>query len=307
MFDKKILITGVAGFIGNHIALSFSQKKQHVFGIDIRPQEEIPLIDRYLSLKLPSDDIGTVIRDYQPDICIHCAGPSSVYYSVKNPVTDFNACALATLNLLDAMRQNSPGCKIVFLSSAAVYGNSITPSIGEDHPLTPISPYGFHKRIAEEICKEYAVVYGLKTACVRIFSAYGPGLKRQVLWDICRKAIMQPELILEGTGNETRDFVHVADIVSAINIIAEKGLFIGEVYNVASGRETLIRDLANLLLKSLNKPGCIRFNGDIAASIPHKWKADISKLRSMGYIPEITLENGIEGYVKWVRKELSQE
>lgn len=305
MFEKKVLITGVAGFIGSHIARYFSQKKQYVFGIDIRPQEELPFIDRYLSLKLPSDNMSGIIRDYQPHLCIHCAGPASVDYSVKNPIIDFNASVLATLNLLDAIRQNAPMCKCIFLSSAAVYGNSIKPLIDEDHPLNPISPYGFHKKISEDICKEFAVVYGLRTTSVRIFSAYGPGLKRQVLWDICRKAIMEPELILEGTGNESRDFVHVSDIVSAINIIVEKGLFIGEVYNVASGTETLIRDLANLLLHELNKKVCARFNGNIPASIPHKWRADISNLKSLGYIPKITLEKGIEEYVKWVKKELS--
>lgn len=253
MSEKKVLITGVAGFIGNHIARYYSQKKHHVFGIDMRAQEELPFIDRYLSLNMPSDNMVNIIRDYQPQLCIHCAGSASIDYSVKNPVADFNSSVLATLNLLDAIRQTVPMCKFIFLSSAAVYGNSERPLINEDHPLNPISPYGFHKKISEDICKEFAVVYGLRTISVRIFSAYGTGLKRQVLWDISKKAIMDPELILEGTGNESRDFVHVSDIVGAINIISEKGLFIGEVYNVASGTEILIRDLANLLLLKLEK------------------------------------------------------
>lgn len=304
MVENKVLITGVGGFIGSHIARFYSNEGRHVFGIDMRPQLQLPFIDQYLSLKMPSEDIADIVKDYQPHLCIHCAGSASVDFSVKNPLLDFNASVLSTLNLLDAIRQAALPCKVIFLSSAAVYGNSTKPLIAENHPLNPISPYGFHKKISEDICKEFAVVYGVRTASIRIFSAYGPGLKRQVLWDICRKALNEPELILEGTGNESRDFVHVSDIVNAIDIIGRKGSFAGEIYNVASGKETLIKDLARLLLHELGKEVCARFSGNIPASVPRKWKADISKLESLGFVPQIALERGTRDYVKWVKKEL---
>jgi UDP-glucose 4-epimerase len=303
---ERVLVTGVTGFIGRAVAQHFAGHGRQVFGIGTRPPENAPLPDLsgYTPLILPSIKLAEVVNACRPDVCVHCAGRASVELSMSDPGEDFDAAVPITFNILDTLRKHAPSCRLILVSSAAVYGNPRNLPISERQAPAPISPYGFHKLISEVLCREFTSVYGLKTSAVRIFSTYGPGLRRQVLWDICRKSLREKVLRLRGTGSESRDFIHVRDAGRAIFLIAERASGEGEAYNLASGEETTVRKLAELILEKLNVALPIEFDGMVPVGTPRNWRADISLITGLGYVPRIALEEGIDTYVSWAKAEL---
>ncbi len=304
---KFVLITGVAGFLGRYATQHFTDKGWTVIGIDCVPPENAPLsnLAAYYSIKMPDKALGELLSNHAPDVCIHCAGRASVPLSVTDPTADFNSNTVLTFEVLDALRLNAPECRFILLSSAAVYGNPQSLPVDEEQPAAPISPYGYHKSYCEQMCQEYATVYGLSTGSVRIFSAYGPGLRRQVLWDICRMALTKKALQLQGTGKESRDFIHALDVAKALEILAERAPMRGEVYNLASGREVTIADLVVMILAALGADCVPQFDGNIPPGNPLNWKADMSKLKALGFSPSISLEQGIKIFAAWCRAEIS--
>jgi UDP-glucose 4-epimerase len=220
---KTVLITGVAGFLGRYVARHFVREGWRVLGIDDVPPENVQLTAvAFHRLQLPSTALPEILRATAPDVCVHCAGRASVPLSMAEPKPDFEANAVLTFELLDALRLHAPRCRLLFLSSAAVYGDPAALPVTEDQSVAPLSPYGYHKRHAELLCEEFSRIYGLPTAVVRIFSAYGPGLRRQVLWDICSRALMTGHLSLGGTGEESRDFIHAGDVAAGLRVLAER-------------------------------------------------------------------------------------
>ena len=303
---KSVLVIGVAGFIGRYIARYFSEQKWLVVGIDSSPPENAPLanLSKYYRLYLPDAELVGILQETSPDICIHCAGRASVGQSMADPRADFHSGTVLTFEILNALRLHTPNCRFIFLSSAAVYGNPESLPIKENHSLAPISPYGFHKRQCEQLCLEFTKIYNLQTAIVRIFSAYGPGLRRQVLWDICQKAIANDSLQLQGTGEESRDFIHALDIARALLVVAQSAPMEANIYNLASGREVAIAELANLILDALEYNNAPLFNNTVPTGTPLNWQADISKLSALGFSPSVPLEKGIKTFANWCRAEL---
>jgi UDP-glucose 4-epimerase len=224
---------------------------------------------------------------------------------MEQPAADFRDTTALTFEILDGLRQNAPGCRFVLLSSAAVYGNPAALPVSEEDSIQPLSPYGYHKRQCELLCEEFSRIYGLKTASVRIFSAYGPGLRRQVVWDICQKILGTRELKLHGTGSESRDFIHAADVARALSTIVEHADCEGEIYNLASGREVTIAELAGLLLEQLDGAITPAFDGKVRAGDPCNWRADVSRLAALGFTPEIPLEQGVREVAAWASAELA--
>ncbi len=303
---KRILITGASGFLGRAIARHFSRQGVSVFGMDRLAAEHAPLADlkAYAALTLPEARFERLLDDWRPEAVIHCAGRASVPKSMENPADDYQEGPALTFYVLDSIRRIAPECGFIFLSSAAVYGNPSKLPISEDSPLIPISVYGYHKWQGESICKEFASIYGVKTVSARIFSAYGPGLRRQVMWDIVHKALTCSTVQLEGTGQESRDFIHAEDIVRGLEIIVNNAAMQGEVYNLASGQETKIVDLAALLLDSLNIKSNIVFSGQSPSGVPKNWKADIGFLKTFGFVPQVPLDSGARNFAQWARSEL---
>jgi UDP-glucose 4-epimerase len=300
---KTVLITGVAGFLGRYVARQFTRDGWRVIGLDDVPPENAPAAN-YRRMRLPSPAFAELLRTDRPDVCVHCAGRASVPLSMEDPAADFRGNTVLTFELLDALRQHRPSCRFLFLSSAAVYGNPELLPIRETHPVAPLSPYGFHKRQCELLCEEFARIYGVPTASVRIFSAYGPGLRRQVVWDICEKVITTGALRLRGTGSETRDFIHAADVARALAVLAEKAPAEGEAYNLASGREVTIAELAALVVSSLRKEVEPLFDGGVRPGDPLQWRADISRIEQLGFAPAVTLEHGVQAVATWSSAEL---
>jgi len=302
---KSVLITGVAGFLGRYVARQFAQDGWQVFGIDeIAPENvQLPAVT-YRRLSLPSDVLGDWLREITPQVCVHCAGRASVGLSMEDPRADFQGNVVLVFEVLEALRRVAPQCRFLFLSSAAVYGNPAVQPVAEEHAILPLSPYGYHKRQAELLCEEFTRIHGVPTASVRIFSAYGAGLRRQVIWDICAKIIGGGKLELHGTGAESRDFVHAADIARALVLLASDAPCDGEVYNFASGREVTIAELADALVVACGADVRPVFNGAATPGNPLHWRADISRIAALGFAPATSLEEGIRGVAQWCAAEL---
>jgi UDP-glucose 4-epimerase len=306
MNQPSVLITGVSGFLGRYAARYFNEQGWDVIGIDGSAPENAPtaLLHQYYSKRLPTNELIPILERHRPTACIHCAGRASVNLSVGDPAADFYGNTALTFELLNALRLSAPDCRFVFLSSAATYGNPENLPIREDQPTNPISPYGFHKLQSEQLCQEFSNIYGIPTASLRIFSAYAPGLRRQVLWDICAKVLTQNQVSLQGTGQESRDFVHALDISRALMSVVTAAPMQGEVYNLASGREVTIAELASLIFSALEHQGEPTFDGIVPKGNPLNWCADIQKIQALGFTPRVELEQGVKVFANWCRAEL---
>jgi len=302
--DRTVIITGVAGFLGRYIAREFLRAGWRVLGLDDVAPENAPHGIDFVRLRLPSPALDQLLLDARPAACIHAAGRASVALSLQDPGADFRDGVVLTFHLLDALRRCAPRCRFVFLSSAAVYGNPSALPVAETHPTVPLSPYGFHKRQCELLIEEFYRVYALPALAVRIFSAFGPGLRRQVVWDICERALVTRSLLLHGTGAESRDFVHAGDVARALTHLVEHAAGEAEIYNLGSGIETTVRDLATRLMAMLRLPVVPEFDGQQTPGDPLHWRADITRLRALGFTPEMALEDGLRDVAAWSSAEL---
>lgn len=298
---KKIFITGAGGFIGNHLVNYLIDEGYQIIGIDLHGPDNLNY-SKFYTVDLLSSQIDDLFKEHQPDFCIHAAGPASVQNSLMFLENDFKLTMLPTFNILKAIKNNCPKCRFIYLSSAAVYGNPIKLPIDEDQAIQPISPYGFHKMHAENICREFYSLYRIPIAVARIFSAYGNGLKKQLLWDICMKAKKSNVVELSGTGEETRDFINVIDLCEAIKLIIEKGPFDLDFYNVANGYQIKIKEVAAFLVSAFPNVSELRFTGEKRLGDPINWEADIMKIRKLGYKQKVDFKEGVLQYAEWFKR-----
>jgi UDP-glucose 4-epimerase len=295
----KILIIGARGFIGSH-AYHFFSKDHQVWGADVLTSGDT----NFFLLNRLNTDFNEIFKTEQFDLCLNASGNGSVPVSINNPLLDFELNVNNTIKILDAIRINNPQCKYIHLSSAAVYGNPVSLPVTENMALKPLSPYGWHKLYAEQICKEYFSLYNTASIMLRIFSVYGENLKKQLFWDIYQKTLQSKNIELFGTGNETRDFIYIQDLMQAINCIIDKGMFNGGAINVSSGIETTIKDAAEIFCTSLNKETTVTFNKITKPGDPLNWKADISLLTNLGFKNNTSIETGLKSTGKWLKENI---
>ena len=243
-------------------------------------------------VEIPSDAFDAVLADARPDVVVHCAGPASVPASLQHPEAD----RAGAVDVLGALLDRLDGARLVLVSSAAVYGEPDELPIAETAAVAPVSPYGRHRVEAERL----ALNSGVPLVVARVFSAYGEGLRRQVLWDIAQRALAGGPVELSGTGNETRDFIHARDVAAAIAAIASRSAFEGEIVNVAAGAETSIARLAELIAIELGAAD-VSFTGLGRPGDPTRWRADVTRLRELGVEPGTPIEAGAAAYARWAR------
>lgn len=294
----KILIIGSKGFIGSHCVDYFS-KNHEVWECDVIIDYDKP---RYIFIESVDSDFQDIFLNHKFDVCINCSGAANVPFSLEKPYNDFQLNTLNVFKILDAIRRFNPECRYVNMSSAAVYGNPELLPITEAMPCRPVSPYGIHKKVAETISEEFHRFWGLHTCCIRIFSAYGPRLRKQLLWDIAQKAKNNDIVELFGTGHETRDFIYVSDLVRLIDSVITKAPFEADIINAANGKQIETSKIARLMLESLGCDKELKFKGTNRKGDPLKWEADITKASALGYSQEVEIEHGINDYVKWLKE-----
>jgi UDP-glucose 4-epimerase len=297
---NNILILGAQGFIGSHLCEYFIQSGYNVTGCDV--VEASPADYTYHKVSVLSSDFDLLFKTTQFDICINASGSGNVAFSLTYPQSDFDNNTLTVSKILGAIQNYQPACRLLHISSAAVYGNPQTLPIDELATISPVSPYGFHKHMSEILCREYALIYNVPVIIVRPFSVYGIGLRKQLLWDICKKLSNADSIHLFGTGNETRDFIHINDMVKAIALIVQKAPFDGSVFNLASGVQTTIGQVAAIFEKYFPGNKTIRFSGNDKKGDPVNWLADITKMKTLGFIQQQNMEDNIRKYIDWYLK-----
>ena len=293
----KILIIGSEGFIGSHCVDYFHSKGFEVFQADVNESVE----NNFYKIERQNSDFSAPFKEHQFDVCINASGSAHVGFSFENPSKDFELNVVNVQKILVAIRDYNPDCKFINFSSAAVYGNPQTLPISENSSCKPLSPYGFHKLQSELLLTEYHNFFGLHTCSLRVFSAYGPRLKKQLFWDLYQKTLQNDVVSLFGTGNETRDFIYIDDLLQIIDLVINHSSFNGAIYNVASQVETSIAEAAQLFVKAFSPERKIVFNGELKIGDPHNWIADMKMLKEYGYKPQFNLHLGIKQYTQWLK------
>ncbi len=283
----KVLISGSTGFVGGSLGRYAAQAGHAVMGTgrSSEPGNEWP--GPYTPNDATAESLSEIISNFAPDVLVHAAGTASVGASLVDPLADFRGSVSVCANMLEAVRRSDKKPLVFIPSSAAVYGNPAALPVTEGAAIQPISPYGFHKAMCELLARESAECFGLKIIVCRLFSVFGVGQRRLLIWELFKKLSGASETAwLEGTGLESRDFLHVDDLAIAVLQLAEN-LFAGapsgyfEIINVASGEETKVSDIASQIRNLVAPNKDVRCRGTARPGDPVNWCGEVSKLRSM--------------------------
>jgi UDP-glucose 4-epimerase len=298
-----VLVTGANGFLGRHVSRVAAQQGNLVIGLGHGDWTEETWRKWGLTAwhELDVTLASLVAHAGKPDVIVHCAGGSSVGFSIENPAQDFDRTVGTTVEVLEFLRTCSPETALVYPSSAAVYGRAATLPISEESPLVPISPYGVHKKIAEDLCGSYSETVGLRVAIVRIFSAYGVELRKQLLWDACRKA-MAGDCQFSGTGRETRDWVNAEDVAPLLLTAGDKAARGGTIVNCASGNEVTVESMLGVLFDDLGISQRPQFSGTARPGDPERFVGDPSRALAWGWSPQKPWRQGVREYANWFRE-----
>ena len=303
---KKILVTGAHGFLGRHAARHFNRQKCFVTGIGHGDWSEREWRTWGLHEWHATEVDVNAMTTYggEPDVIVHCAGGANVSFAVQHPKQDFERSVTTTLAVLEYVRLHAPRCIVVYPSSAAVYGTVERMPIVEECSLNPVSFYGVNKRICEQLVAGYAGHFGVASSIVRYFSIYGPGLKKQILWDACNR-LNADENQFFGTGRETRDFVHVEDAVSLLHAASRNAGPDCPVVNGGTGEKTTISDLLVYIFRALGRSDQPVFIHENREGDPQHYLADASKVLSWGWQPRHSISDGVREYVDWYNSYMS--
>ncbi len=324
----KVLITGIAGFVGKHLVSYLTgeecaDESSEILGIDLslenidagdyeEPGFKIMLEEADLT---DGDRVSDIIKKFKPDSIYHLAAQSSVSYSWENPVETFRSNVFGGINILEALRKFSPQCRTLMVCTAEEYGSGggNAEPIDEDSRICPQNPYAISKSALDFFSSVYWRAYKLPVFIARSFNHIGPGQsERFVASDFARQIALiekgdRPTVVEVGNIEVCRDFLDVRDAVKAYSYIVNLGKT-GEAYNVCSGRGVKISDLLDILI-SLSKTRNIKVEIDRS-----KFRAidvgtiygDNSKLKShTGWAPDYSIEQSLEDTLGYWRQKIS--
>jgi len=308
-----ILITGVAGFIGSHLAEKLLLADELIIGIDNLDNFYDPEIKRknissfaqnknfifYEGDVRNAEFLKKIFSSHRIDVTVHLAAKAGVRPSIFSPKEYYDVNMNGTINILESIKDLDVK-KIVFASSSSVYGNKENIPFSEnDNVDYPISPYAASKKAGELLCHSYYHLYGFDITCLRFFTVYGPRQRPDLAINKFASAILNDELItFYGNGNTTRDYTYIDDIVNGI-LKAIDHLNGYRIYNLGESKVVSLKQMVETLEKELNKKANLQLlpmqPGDV-----FKTCADISKARKeLGYSPRWAFEDGIKEFVKW--------
>jgi UDP-glucose 4-epimerase len=306
----KVLVTGGAGFIGSNLVQQLVKDGNDVTVLD-------NLMSGFRSNLEPFPQVRFIEGDIRDDAAVAEAtkGVSMVFHlaasvgnkrSIDYPLMDAGINVMGTIKVLEAARKEGVR-KIIASSSAGIFGELKTLPIKEDHPAEPDTPYGSSKLCMEKECLVYAKLYSIEAVCLRYFNVYGPNQRFDAYGNVIPifafKMHRGEQLTIFGDGEQTRDFINVKDVVQA-NIKASKAVGLSGAFNIGSGKRITINELVDLLrLSSGIEPQVVygpRRVGDVKHSL-----ADISAARnSFGFVPIVSMKEGLEEYMTWAASEV---
>lgn len=315
----RILVTGGAGFIGGHLAERFAREGHEVVVLDsFEPFYDLGIKDHNVEAgrtaaadgdggyELVRGDIrdGDLVSDHvtDADFVFHQAAQAGVRDSVEQPqkVNEINVSG--TLNVLEAAR-NSETERVVVASSSSVYGKPDYLPYDEDHPTTPVSPYGASKLAEEQYTRVYNEVYGLPTVALRYFTVYGPRMRpNMAISNFVSRCMNDEPPVIYGDGEQTRDFTYIDDVFRANETLLETDAADGEILNVGSTDNIAIKTLAEEIREQIAPSLELEYDERHDADAEHT-HADISKANDLlGYEPTTTIREGVEQFTNWYRE-----
>lgn len=313
---KRILIvvTGGAGFIGSCLVERLINDGHDVLCLDNFDDYYDPAIkwknisrfldrDNFTLLKGDIRDGDLVHRALKGVDCVfHLAAQAGVRASVEDPIKVHEINTTGTLNILQAALDCGVK-KVVYASSSSVYGRVEYLPFDETHPRVPVSPYGLSKLIAEEYCRIFNEVYGLETVSLRYFTVYGPRMRPDLAISIfTNRALQNLPLEIFGSGEKTRDFTYIDDVVCA-NVLAMRSN-IG-VFNIGSGKRISVIELAELIIQLTGSRSNMVFREDARGDAQHTWACTDRARTELGWCSKVGIEEGLKRYIKWLMTENS--
>ncbi|MFX0141378.1 MAG: NAD-dependent epimerase/dehydratase family protein, partial [Candidatus Hodarchaeota archaeon] len=248
--------------------------------------------------------VKSLVKD--KDYIFHLAANASVPNSLIYLDYDFETNVVGTYNLLKSAHSFGDKTKIIYSSSAAVYGEPTSLPIKESHSLNPISPYGASKLCGETYCLTFNRVFNLKTISLRLFNVYGPKQPRYVIYDLLNKLSTNKDTLeVLGTGEQKRDFIYISDVVNAFLFAAQKEEAVGKVFNIGTGNVISIKNLASQIIKLLGYENTtkIKYTGTSWKGDVNTFQADISLLKEiLNYEPKVKFHQGLELEIEWFKK-----
>lgn len=295
---KRAVVTGATGFIGSPLVRRLRSIGCEVIATERRDGSESgPGV-----VAVGSGDWEALAPFLNPDtVVFHLAASADVGASVVHPRTDFESTLVSFFEVLELARRF--GCPFIFPSTGSIFDPGNQQPVDERARVGPSSPYAAAKAAGEGYCQAYFRSYGLDTRIARLFSVYGIGIKKRFLIsELVQKIEDNPhEILLRGDGQQVRDYLYVDDVVDGLIAIAAKGAP-GEDYNLASGVPIRILDLAREVARLMGCPDVHIRTSDAAprGEVP-AWYADVSKIRRIGFVPSIPLNQGLKRTVDWLK------
>jgi UDP-glucuronate 4-epimerase len=314
--SSHVLVTGGAGFIGSHLSRRLLSRGDRVANLDefndfydpalkwtnIKPflgQDAYALVEGDIRDR---DLVNSLFRDGGFDVVVHLAARAGVRPSLAEPILYEETNCIGTINLLESARRHGPET-FIFGSSSSVYGiNEKVPFSETDEINKPISPYATTKRTGELLCYNYNHLYGLRTACLRFFTVYGPAQRPEMAIHKFTNLIANGEPItMYGDGSSRRDYTYIDDIIDGV--VASMDLAPAfEILNLGGAETTSLSDLVNWIAEELAVEPKIEYLPDQPGDVPITY-ADVSKAeRLFGYSPKVSIREGIRRFVAWYRE-----
>ncbi|MCG3227253.1 MAG: GDP-mannose 4,6-dehydratase [Candidatus Heimdallarchaeota archaeon] len=310
--EKNVLVTGGCGFIGSHLVDLLVDQGFFVTVVDdLTANTTTDFLKKHLEENKASfykydirnlDLLLSIPKEFEA--IFHLAAQPDVKKSVENPEYDFSVNTMGTFTILELMRKKDIR-KLVFAGSGGtVYGDTTTSPTPEVHPLRPISNYGAAKAAAEMYCSSYSSLYNLDIISLRLGNIYGPRSKHGVMYDFYHKLKTNPkELEILGDGNQTKSYLYIEDTIEAFNILYQSIKSGYDVFNVSSDIAIKVVDIADEIIKLLGiknvkfsfTEGKRGWKGDVSFVSP-----DVTKLMKLGWVPRVSLSNGIKLYFEWL-------
>lgn len=298
---ETLLVTGAAGFLGRNVAAAAARAGWRVVALGNGRLGEDELAALGIARWLPGSIAPALLDAIDEPVAavVHCAGSGSVAASIADPARDFDRTVVSSTLLLDWVRRANPAARVAIPSSGAVYGSAHPAPFGLDTPAAPMSPYGWHKLMVEQQARSFGAAFGVASAAVRFFSLYGPGLRKQLLWDACGRLAAGPAEF-GGTGRETRDWLHIDDAAAMLLAALDHAEPGAPVFNGGTGVATTTGEVLGKLASELGNRGGASFSGQSRpGDPPHMYAAPGGGLP--GFAPATPLAEGLAGYVAWWR------